>query len=201
MSTAPIPSHQPTPSGELQAFEQHGIPAEAPLLAPLHAVDKAIGFAERAVLILLVFAMILLGSYQVIMRELFDKGLPWADPLLRHLVLVTGMVGAMVATEAGRHLNMDALARVMPEGARRWVDVIVNLVSGATCVYLTVLAVQFVRDEMTAQGHEIAFGLQAWQVQIIFPISFGVMAFRFLLFFVDGLLGTREVPSHEPKAL
>jgi TRAP-type C4-dicarboxylate transport system permease small subunit len=198
--TAPIPPYTPSPSGELQAFEQHGVPTAAPLLLPFHALDKGIGWVERVLLIVLVFAMILLGSYQVVMRELFNMGLPWADPLLRHLVLLVGMLGAMVATEAGRHLNMDALARVLPQGVRRWVDVLVNLASGATCTYLTVLGWQFVREEMSAQPHEIAFGLVGWHMQVVFPIAFAVMAYRFFLFAVDGLLGTRAA-SREPKIL
>jgi TRAP-type C4-dicarboxylate transport system permease small subunit len=199
MSTGHI-IHTPSPSGELQEFEQHGVPQKSPLLKPFHAVDDWIGRLELVLLILLVAAMLVLGTLQIVMREIFNTGLTWADPLLRNMVLVVGMVGAMVATQSGRHLNMDAVARILPKGARRWVDVFVNLVAGVSCAALVWLSIQHLQIEMSGPAHEVVGSVVVWHIQLIFPISFSVMAYRFLLYCIDGLLGGQP-QSHEPKIL
>jgi TRAP-type C4-dicarboxylate transport system permease small subunit len=197
----------PTPSGELQLFEQHGVPTPAPVPAfrPLHALDKVVGHAEMALLIVLITTMMLLGTSQVVMRELFNTGLPWADPLLRNMVLWAGMVGAMVATQSGRHLNMDAFARLFPVGVRRWVDVLVNLTSAVTCGVLVWVSIPYIQDEISAGSEAIVGALLPWHVQLIFPISFAVMAFRFGLFMLDGIAGgkpqSHQIPVSEIAGL
>lgn len=187
----PREPHLPTPSGELQLIEQHGVPAPSSffLFRPLHALDRWLGQVELLVLILLLAAMMILGTAQVVMREVFNTGLPWADPLLRNMVLWAGMVGAMVATQSGRHLNMDALARMMPVGVRRWVDILVNLAASVTCGYLVQVSIPYLQEEIAAESEAIVGGLLPWHVQLIFPIAFAVMAFRFGLFALDGLAG------------
>lgn len=201
--------HLPTPSGELQLFEQHGVPTPAPVpfLKPFHAVDRWIGHLEMLVLILLIAAMMLLGTAQVVMRELLNTGMPWADPLLRNMVLWAGMIGAMVATQAGRHLNMDAFARLLPVPLRRWVDVIVNLTASGTCAFLVWISIRpgkdesdfplgYLQQEIDAHSEAIVGALLPWHVQLIFPISFAVMAYRFGLFTLDGLMGGKP-QSHQ----
>jgi len=42
---------------------------------------------EECALSLLLCAMILLSCLQIFLRQFFDSGLLWADPLLRHLVV------------------------------------------------------------------------------------------------------------------
>lgn len=182
-----------SPTGELQYLTQHHAPSTptSRVLVPFHFLDRVIAKIELAALILLVAAMMVLGTGQVVLREIFNTGLPWADPLLRNTVLVTGMVGAMVATQAGRHLNMDAVARLLPPGARRWVDALVNLISAACCTALVWVSLPYIKDEMDASGEAIVGGLLAWHVQLIFPFSFAIMAFRFSLYAIDLVVGGR----------
>ena len=67
----------------------------------------------------MLFAMVLLASSQVIMRNFLDSGFSWGDPLLRLLVLWLGLMGAMVATRLDRHITVDALLRVLTPGLQR----------------------------------------------------------------------------------
>lgn len=204
MSREPTPESQPviqeynrpTPSGELHDLIGHQLPAPAPApaLGPLHAIDKAIGVVEQVLLIMLLASMMLLGTAQVVLREVFNSGITWADPVLRNMVLWAGMVGAMVATQAGRHLNMDAFARLMRPEARRWVDVLVNTFAAGLCAYCVWAAIPYLKDEML-NTEPIAGGILHWHVQLIFPLAFGVMAYRFGLFAIDGALGGKV---HEP---
>ena len=47
---------------------------------------------------LLLLVMILLATTQILLRDLLETGLSWADPVLRLLVLWLALLGAMAAT-------------------------------------------------------------------------------------------------------
>ena len=63
--------------------------------------------------------MILLSSAQILLRNFFDSGIDWADPLLRLLVLWVGMQGAMLATHYDKHIRIDLVSRFIPEQYHR----------------------------------------------------------------------------------
>ncbi|MBU6429754.1 MAG: TRAP transporter small permease subunit, partial [Cyanobacteria bacterium REEB65] len=138
---------------------------ERPVLRPFYAFDRLLGWIEQGALLLLLAAMIVLGMVNIILQNAerlhlpvpysIAGGLMWADPALRWMVLWVGMIGAMVATQAGRHLNMDALARLLPNRFRRWVDVLVNLAAAACCSVLLIVAVPYVAEEQQAGGDAI----------------------------------------------
>ncbi|MEB3300160.1 MAG: TRAP transporter small permease [Candidatus Sericytochromatia bacterium] len=178
----------------LTATDGPGSPAEEPrlelpLLEPFFRLDRALLGVEVLVLGLLLAGMILLGLSQVILREFFQSGLAWADGLIRHLVLLSGLFGAMTATHARRHLAMDALVRILPGKARRLAEVVVQLLAAGTCFWLLALVIPYLREELAHGGEVVAFGITQPQVQLAFPVAFAIMGFRFALMGLnDGLL-------------
>ncbi len=66
--------------------------------------------AEDGLLALLLAVMIVLAGTQILMRNLFDSGFVWIDPLLRVLVLWFGLIGATVATRHNKHIRIDLLS-------------------------------------------------------------------------------------------
>ena len=116
---------------------------------------------------------------QILLRNLFSISLLWADPVVRMLVLWTAFMGALVAARENGHLRIDALLRLLPSGKRRYVDVAVHLFNAAVCGLLAGIAVEFVHDEYT-YGMRGALDLPSWIYQLIFPLAFGVMSWRFL---------------------
>ncbi|MDP3233122.1 MAG: TRAP transporter small permease subunit [Myxococcales bacterium] len=54
--------------------------------------------------------------------------------LATRLTLLLVFVGASIATAQGRHLTIDVVARLLPETARRFTNVLTGLVAAAVCV-------------------------------------------------------------------
>lgn len=54
--------------------------------------------------------------------------------LATRLTLLLVFVGASIATAQGRHLTIDVVARLLPETARRFSNVLTGLVAAAVCV-------------------------------------------------------------------
>lgn len=144
----------------------------------LQHLDDLLAYFERSILVALVSLMVGLAFAQVVLRNLFWLGLPWADIVLRHIVLWIAFVGASLATRQGRHIAIDVVSRLMPPKARRWLAAVLNAAACVITVLLASAAWAFVAFERLG-GSFLFQGLPIWWVQIIIPVGFGLMAFRF----------------------
>jgi len=153
------------------------------LLATIHRI-------ENGILVLLLVAMIALAGSQITLRNLFDSGIGWADPLLRVLVLWVGMFGAMIATQQDKHIRIDLLSRYLAPAWRRRTARLNNLFSTVVCALLTWHSGRFVYHEWQ-DGATLLGDIPVWLAESILPIGFAVIALRFALM----LLRNAETPS------
>ncbi len=134
---------------------------------------------EEGLLVVMLSAMILLASWQILTRNLFDSGLFWADPALRMMVLWLALLGAIAATRDGRHIRIDLVSRYLSPRGKAWVDAVNNGFSGLVCGLIAWHAGRLVYFEWQ-DGTQLFGGLPAWAGESIIPIGFGLMALRFL---------------------
>ncbi|MBI3772833.1 MAG: TRAP transporter small permease [Gammaproteobacteria bacterium] len=135
-------------------------------------------WSENALMALLLTAMILIAASQIILRNFFDYGIAWSDPLLRIMMLWLGLFGAMLASREHNHISIDVLSRFLPKAGQRIASLITHLFSSFICGIISYYSWQFVMSEKAADI--IAFEtIPAWLCEIIIPISFGVMSLRF----------------------
>ena len=147
-----------------------------------------LAWLEDALLVVLLALMILLAGGQIVLRNGFDSGLVWADPLLRVLVLWVGLVGAMAAARADRHITVDVLSRLLPDRPRRRARAFTDACAAAVCAVLAWHAARLVVTEY--QGGAIAFAdVPAWVCELILPVGFGVMCLRYLALAAGRLRG------------
>ena len=93
---------------------------------------------EENLLSLLLLAMIIIACLQILLRSLFSSGLPWADPLLRYLVLWSGLFGAVVATRMSKHIAIDLISHLIPDLFLHWLQIVINFFSMAV-FFLSIL--------------------------------------------------------------
>jgi TRAP-type C4-dicarboxylate transport system permease small subunit len=141
---------------------------------------------EELILALLLGGMILLSSSQILLRNFFDTGIAWADPLLRLLVLWVGMLGAMLATHYDKHIRIDLISRFIPPHYHRLSGFITGLVSSIVCALLAYHSTRFVYHEWQ-DGGEAFIGVPAWIAESILPFGFGVMTIRFAILALQNL--------------
>ncbi len=140
----------------------------------------ATGWLEVGGLALMLGGLIFLGCAQILLRNAFHSGWLWADPLMRHLVLWLGALGASLASARMRHISVDALSRLLPESLlplRRFI------VYGLTAIVAYVLLISAVRLVANERGFgEVAFlGVRTWVLQLVLPVAFGIITYRTLL--------------------
>ncbi len=148
----------------------------------IRLVDDYLAKAEKVILIFLLVIMLGLGFLQVVLRNFFGSGIHWADLYLRHSVLWIGLIGASLATKNEKHINMDALSRILSPKLKNTLDIFLNFIACSFSVLFVYASYIFVKDEYDiSEGKAIFLGLQAWMVELIIPVAFGIIAFRFLV--------------------
>lgn len=153
---------------------------------------------EETFLCLLLVSMIMLACLQIVLRGLFSGGLLWADPLLRYLVLWSGMFGAAVATRTGKHIALDVVSYLVPAGMKPWLHLLIHLFSTLVSAALTWAAVIFVRNEAEFGGTSL-LSIPSWGWNLVFPLAFALITFRFLAAGVTDLLVIAGKSSANPS--
>ena len=125
----------------------------------------------------------LLAIFQIISRNLFAEGVVWIDPLLRMLVLWVGLAGAVVATRTDHHIRIDVFTKYLPRIILPYIQRVVYLFTLSICLLIAWHAARFVYSEF--EYGTIAFAsVPAWVTELIIPVSFTLVAVRYILLFI-----------------
>lgn len=152
----------------------------------LAIIRNILAWTEETFLCLLLASMIILACVQIFLRFFFSAGFLWADPLLRYMVLWAGLFGAAVATKQGKHITIDIISHMLPEQYQSWLQALLNLFATGVSTMLTYAAIIFVRDE-AAYGGRALLDIPSWGLNLIFPLAFGIISFRFLILTLNNL--------------
>jgi TRAP-type C4-dicarboxylate transport system permease small subunit len=138
------------------------------------------GGVEIAVIGLLLATLIFLGCLQIFLRNFFHRGIIWADPLMRHIVLWLGCLGGVMATARIRHISIDILSRFLSGRLEVFRDKVIYLVTAVASSVLGMAALKLVIDEKDFGGKAF-LNIDVWMLQLILPIAFFLIAYRSLL--------------------
>ena len=147
----------------------------------LSRLQRLTAVLEDVLLVVLLSAMILVSGTQIVLRNLFDGALLWADPLLRVAVLWVGMIGAMVATRSDKQITIDAVSRFVSQRWKFRLRVVTDVFTAAVAGVLAWSAFRLMMEDRAAGGLAIAF-VPVWICESILPVAFSVIALRYLLF-------------------
>ncbi|NQT91579.1 MAG: TRAP transporter small permease subunit [Lentisphaerae bacterium] len=161
----------------------------------LQRAAAAWDIAEQAALGILVLGMVTIAATQIILRNFFETGFRWADPLLGTSVLWITVLGALAATGAVKHIKIDLVSHFLPRRLKLLATALTNLFGAVACGFLVYSAARYVgfQKEM---GDNVLPNLPVWVAYMILPIGFLLIAVRFLL---DALLAAiRAFSAHPP---
>lgn len=148
------------------------------------AIDRFLVRIEHAALVIFFSVMVVLAFTQVILRNLFDTGFLWADPLIRHLVIWVGFIGAAIATHDDRHIAIDALTKFIPARGKAIAKIGTALFAIVVCYYLSAAALTFLLAEKDAGG-EMFLSVPTWVGLIIIPAGYGLIAIHSIVKIVE----------------
>jgi len=148
------------------------------MLQLIHRLTRALTTIESVVAVAGLAAMLTLVLIQAIARNFFDTGYPFAEILLRYLVLLVSFCGAILATADNRHIRIDIALAWLPPGWAPRCTYGAYIIASIVCAAFTRAAARFWWSEWEfAQPH------QKWVagMALILPISFALLTLHFLL--------------------
>ena len=143
-------------------------------------VFKTVYRVEDTLLVVLLSAMIMLAASQIVLRNFFEFGFVWADPLLRVMVLWLGLIGATVASRGNKHIKIDLLSHYFHSTSNLLIQAVVSMFTAGVCLIIAWHGAHWIRldyiDNMTGFA-----GIPAWVLEIIIPLSFALIGIRYCL--------------------
>ncbi|MDQ7772404.1 MAG: TRAP transporter small permease subunit [Elusimicrobiales bacterium] len=136
---------------------------------------------EKALIVLFVALMIALSFLQVLLRVFFHSGIVWLDPVLRHMVLWSGLLGTALASRYSRQFALEALVKFAPEKVHRPLAIFAGSFTVAVSGLLFWAAWKFVRDDFASAstsfyiGH---FAVPSGWAHMIIPAVFVLIIFH-----------------------
>ena len=120
--------------------------------------------------------MVLLPLSEIVARRFFGRGIPGSGPIVQHLTLWVGFLGAAIAAREGKLLAL-ATGTFITGGWRREADIVAAAYGACAAVVLSFGAWQMTMIEREAST-EIGAGIHAWVTQLVLPVSFALIALR-----------------------
>jgi len=157
----------------------------------LGSVDRALAQLEGRLIVLFVWAMIVFTFAQVSLRALYTHAhlqwanlwmgrLDWSEPMVRLLVLWVSFLGASLLTGENKHIKIDVFSAILP---KRWLplrEVVLSVFGGIVSAVMLWVCIGYVKLEMTFAG-TLFLGLPNWVGELILPIGFATILFRFMV--------------------
>lgn len=143
-------------------------------------LKRIVDRVEEGIISLLLVAMTLLVFYEVVLRFVFNTGLPW----IQELTLLTSawmvLFGASYGIKVGCHIGVDAVVRLFPSGPRRWISIVATLLALVYCG-LFIYGAWIYLSKMYLIGIELQdIAVPRWLGHSILLIGFVLLAYRLL---------------------
>ena len=146
----------------------------------LSRLDNAGRLLENFVLVTLLSGMMLLAVGQIVLREVFDTGIIWADELVRLIVLWLAMMGAIAACREDRHIRIDALSHLFSDNVISGIRIVVDLFAAGVCAVIAWHAYRYLQLEIEFED-TLLVDTPAWIIHSVVPVAFLLTAYRFVV--------------------
>ncbi len=150
------------------------------LLLFVDRLDRVGRVAENIALVVLLGGMALFAFGQIVLREIFETGIIWADEFVRLLVLWLAMVGSIAAARDNRHIRIDAISHLLPDRAIGVIRIIVDLFTAAVCVTVAWHTWRYLQLEIEFED-TVLLDTPAWIAHMIVPFAMALTGYRFVV--------------------
>ncbi len=150
------------------------------LTAIIERLDRFGRLLENIALVIMLGGMILLAVSQIVLREVFNTGVFWADEAVKLMVLWLAMVGSIAASRDNRHIRIDVLSHVLPGVLVNVARIVVDLFAAAVCAVIAWQAWRYLQLEIEFED-QVLVDTPAWIAHIVVPLAFALVSYRFVI--------------------
>ena len=160
----------------------------------LHTIRKGINLVLSFASALIFAAMVIIGTYQIVTRLVFNSPSTVSEELLTYSFTWMALLATAYVFGKRDHMRMGFLADKFSDKAQKALsiaaEVLIMLLAGAVMVYGGVTIVQLTMTQSTA-----SLGIPMGVVYIILPVSGILIVFYSILNIVDLVTGQAKEPA------
>lgn len=136
---------------------------------------------EEYLAVVLLAALWVLLSAQVILRFGFGLGYAWIEEIVRMLFIWVIFLGAVVAMRDNLHIRVEAGLLLFPPASRPYVAWLGDVLLFAFCLAMAWHGIELVASTIDLNFRLTSTGLSMFWPYLIIPLSFGLQALRLAL--------------------
>lgn len=133
---------------------------------------------EEVLAVSILFYMLLILTYQVMLRFIFKSSNAWSEETARYLFVWFVYVTASLAILRNAHIRIDAFLKVYPQRMMRAVVIAGHVLFLGYCLVIVWYSAAFTGQIMDTEQVSLGLGTPMWLVWISLPICHGLMAIR-----------------------
>lgn len=166
----------------------------------LRKIDRAIHRVLLVIAQVSLVAMVLILTYTVVLRYVFNTGLAWAEEVPRLLVTVFVFLACAMGVRDHLHICVNIVYnRFKRDGkARRTLEILGDVAVLACGLFMFLIGGQRVLKMMTLSGVQPMTGLPNWVQYISVPIAGFIMVYDSILF-LTGVIKPDNLLFSEPE--
>ncbi len=166
----------------------------------LRKIDRAIHRVLLIVADISLVAMVLILTYTVLLRYVFNTGVAWAEEVPRLLVTVFVFLACAMGVRDHMHITVNIIYnRFRKDGAgRRALEILGEVVMLLCGLFMLIIGGQRVLRMMNMPGILPMTGLPNWVQYAAVPIAGAVIVFDCILF-LTGVLKAGDLIYSEPE--
>jgi TRAP-type C4-dicarboxylate transport system permease small subunit len=147
--------------------------------------EEVIGTVVLGVVVTLVF----LG---VVLRLVFTSGLPWQEELSRFGFVLVCYLGASYGMKSDDHIRITFVADALPEGARKVLRVITDIVWIGFNVFILINSIDYYLHQKDFLGLSGILKIPLHYVFLTIPIGFALLTLRLIQQYIKRLVSLRS---------
>lgn len=147
----------------------------------LGSIDNLLSKIEAVMLATGVLLMALNTCVNVVARFVFGEGLFFAGEINRILIILITFAGIGFAARLGRHIRMSAFFDMLPDKGRKFVMIIVSVVTAIIMLILAYFSFQYIINVYERGRILPALGFEIWWIYIWVPLGFAITGIQYFL--------------------
>ena len=165
-------------------FTDKGRPA--PVRSGAGRLRAVLGNAENLLVSAALGVMVLLPLLEIVTRRTLHIGVSGSTTIVRHLALIVGMLGGVIAAREGRLLALSTVTLLLKSRALTFARIFSGSFAAAVAAVLCLASIQFTLQTRSA-GQELVYGIPLWVVLLVLPAGFAAVTLRLIAHAGDSL--------------
>ncbi|KYO66908.1 TRAP transporter small permease [Thermovenabulum gondwanense] len=135
---------------------------------------------EEYLVIVLIFAMTIVVTLQVIFRFILKASLPWSEEFARYMLVWATFLGASIGVKRGAHIGVEAFTMLLPKNIKKYIQYFAIILCIIFCLIVFKESISIIQKQIINHQVSPAMRIPMWWAYMAIPTGMLFMAVRFL---------------------